>query len=36
MNKLIYLGLSILYLSKTVMYDFGMIIQNQNMVKILN
>ena len=30
MNKPVYLGLPILEISKTLMYDFGMIILNQN------
>ena len=34
MNKPVYLGLSILEISKTLMYKFGMIILNQN-IKIM-
>ena len=34
MNKLVYLYLSILDLSKTLMHEFWQIIQNQNMVKM--
>ena len=36
MIKLVYKGLSILDLSKAVMYDFSMIIKNHNMVKMKN
>ena len=36
MNKLVYLGLSILDLSKTVMYEFWYDYVKQNAVKMLN
>ena len=35
-NNPVYQGLSISDLSKTVMYEFCMILENQNMVKIQN
>ena len=34
MSKAVYLGLFILDVSKTLMYNFGMIILNQSMVKM--
>ena len=36
MNKPVCLGLSILDLGKTVIHEFGMIMQNQNLVEIQN
>ena len=36
MNKPVYLGLSILNISKTLMYEFGMIILNQSIITMQN
>ena len=36
MNKPVYYGLSILGLSKIVIHEFGIIMLNQNMVKMQN